>query len=224
MTTLVIGDVHNKWRGMEPKVNAAVRGIDPETIVFVGDIVNDWDSSAFDEVDSARAWMDWVLRMRMERDVVVCVGNHDIPYLSESFWCPGYLADAAAEVRDIFTEVGMVLAYAEPGKALISHAGLTKSFVRDVGNPDSAHVVNVVNERFRHFDAMLNREDGPLWVRPKELSADIYEGFRAQVVGHTPVPGIQSRNFHGVDVVMCDTFSTHPRGWDLGDRSLLILD
>ncbi len=234
MTTLVIGDVHNKWRSMEKIVEFGVRSCEPESVVFIGDIVNDWHSSAFDEIDSTNAWMDWVLRTRMDREVKVCVGNHDIPYLStmRAFGCPGYNADAASSVRDIFLNVGMSVAFHErigERDFVFSHAGLTNSFVSTLMGPGTEKsIVDVVNAANNAFDArgiidpVLSRDDGPLWVRPKELLSDTW-GSMFQVIGHTPVPCLTARQGTGGTVLMCDTFSTDSYGIALGDTSLLIL-
>ena len=64
-------------------------------------------------------------------------------------------------------------------------------------------------------------DDSPIWYRPQFYSEEMYrEEDMLQVVGHTPVTGIERDG----NVISCDLFSTYRSGEPIGTQEYLLIE
>jgi hypothetical protein len=147
-------------------------------------------------------FLEIVKAARNDSRIKLCLGNHDYHYylLDDTERYSGYQRQYAGEIHAILVKCIDVLniVYGCAGAVLVSHAGISNTFMKNNGfsHPDA------VNAAFRENPALFrfngadiygdNVEQGPLWIRPDSLCADAYTGY-SQVVGHTPVPDVHTR-------------------------------
>jgi hypothetical protein len=147
--------------------------------------------------------------------VRLCLGNHDYHYLLDDplETYSGFQEKYAGKIHNVLIQnqesLGIVY---QCGSLLISHAGISKTFLRLHGITDPMDI----NGRFREdprllvfcgFDESGNDiTQGPLWIRPGALISDALPGY-SQIVGHTPVEDITTE---------------HPP--DAGDRAIYFIN
>ena len=202
----IIGDIHGKitWKEL----------VDEDSInIFVGDYFDPYNWMAF--VDLQRNFQDIIDFKKNHPDkVVLLYGNHDYQYLSGvSEKYSRYNMQNAARITALFAENESLfhgIAYAIGDKHMVTHAGITKPWVRKylpeaIGFPPGKmeHAVNAlwsINKSafsFRsnaEFDDFYGEsaEHSPLWVRPIMLGYNnVYHGTDIiQIVGHSKVDTI----------------------------------
>lgn len=190
MNILIIPDVHQTggW-----KYAVANYYNDYDYIIQVGDWFDTHDPNFDWEANDPIANFRSALKTTKEYPKFkICFGNHDFSYLLKSH-CSNFQWDHYKEIRDVLMEAVpyVNIAYEVDGW-VISHAGFTKTWMKDNG----FETIEQVNEAFHkmNFDIFQfcgwdiygdDPSNGPCWVRPASLYRDAY--FKYQVVGHTPV-------------------------------------
>lgn len=152
---LFVGDIHDKARTLCPLIDQAADQTDAGTIVLLGDLLNEWDISADDEIAEFRTLAGWIAEQRNQRDVIALLGNHDLTYWVDqgtkghrlfTMLCPGYLAEAYPEVHRLLHTLDPRIMFgftdSRGRQVLASHAGLTRGWWDHVFNARSADDLN----------------------------------------------------------------------------------
>ena len=78
-STLIIGDVHDKWTTIIPRLDRLRESLQVSRMVFLGDLTNDWTQTAGSELREISLMERWIESARDSGLVVdLLVGNHDI--------------------------------------------------------------------------------------------------------------------------------------------------
>lgn len=242
-STLIIGDVHDKWTTIIPRLDRLRGSLQVSRMVFLGDLTNDWTQTAGSELREISLMERWIESARDSGLVVdLLVGNHDIYYLIDetdrspaamdvAAFSPGHLQERRGEVGALIRSCSPMAATTvtmDGVQLLATHAGLT-------GDWAAAHdVPTTAPEAAERINRMLKNRDwgslyqwdslsSPLWARPDEMMAR-HARRLDQIVGHTPAASICEGHYDGDRVLYCDTMSTDPDGTPSGDGSLLLID
>jgi hypothetical protein len=139
---------------------------------------------------------------RADPRIKLCLGNHDYQYISNiSIQRYSGFQDKYYDYINEILERNMDLlniVYVTPDNNLISHAGVSKTFMKKIKKQGAAGVEGI-NEAFTR-DRDVLRFDGddiygddvtqsPIWIRPRSLESDPVSGYH-QIVGHTPVEAV----------------------------------
>lgn len=203
MRTLIIPDIHHKWR----RAQRVIDKVDHDEVVLLGDYFDDWGDRPSDILDTG----NW-LRGVFDAPTVVCLlGNHDVSYIAPQYRCSGWTAEKQSlfnlsGVSDLlrakaslwhstqgwwFSHAGLGIKFLESLPASEGAQPLaaleTEPLVRDefwygvsVGVSTNVGAVSAVSGGGAAFD-------GPLWHRPSSAwFGDRYVGV-PQVFGHTIV-------------------------------------
>lgn len=214
MKLIAIGDCHgrNNWEKI------VADNPDAEKIVFIGDYFDSFDVNFEEQMDN-------FLKIIAFKDanpdkVVLLIGNHEFHYIANEQYS-GYQDRFDASIRAVIERAidmdYLQMAY-QNEDYLFTHAGVTLTWymnnydVRD----SSEFLADEINDIFRkHPEAFKftpstgldNTGDSitqsPIWVRPRALLSDCFEGFK-QVVGHTHQRGVKMVD----NVIFIDTFDT----------------
>jgi hypothetical protein len=251
MKTFIIGDIHNKWgQALTAILQQWKTHGRPDRIIFVGDLVNDWNSTVEDEILSLEQLTNWVLNAREQGiRVDVLAGNHEIPYLTDfdspqyhaviPEYAPGYRFGAHHKAQELLGRLRLQLATTltvDDRFTVVSHAGFTTNWLHTYVEEDTLTLTAVEKAnlylRQNVFTPLLQlgRERGgysnspsPVWAGKNELIADPAPGAD-QIVGHTPVKEITRETVNGHTLTFVDTFSTYMNGKPIGDKSILVID
>lgn len=202
---IAIGDIHGKncWKKL---INR-----DFDECYFVGDYFDCFEN--IPTVTQVRNFKEICLEARKNRKIHLCLGNHDFSYLNgveKSEHCSGFQWYGRFDIQEALEEnIDLLNVVYQSGEYLISHAGITKTFLKSLclENPLD------INQRFKEHRMSLafcgyNRygddvTQGPLWVRPDSLHKDKLDNYK-QIVGHTKVPEIVDMK----DLVFIDCLDT----------------
>lgn len=196
MTSLAIGDIHGRtiWKDIINKEEF-------DRVIFLGDYFDTRDNI------SAEAQMHNFLdiieyKKTGGKEVILLLGNHDYHYLDLDGPYSGYQPVHASAIKELITKNWdhLRICYGDY-KLVFSHAGLTSTWLKNVGHSGESNYIDYVNYLFRfkplsfHFygpeQTGDNISEGPLWVRPRSLLKDAYHHSRlTQVVGHTTMKSI----------------------------------
>lgn len=82
MKTLFSGDIHNKSDIITPLIDMYIQQEGIQRVVLLGDLLNDYNTSAKAEIEAFENLEEWVFAKREEGvEVIVLAGNHDLPYM-----------------------------------------------------------------------------------------------------------------------------------------------
>jgi hypothetical protein len=198
---VVIGDLHGLsiWDDI-----VEVEGKECK-YVFVGDYFDSFDIGYAEQMRNFRNILEF--KDEMGDDCILLVGNHDYHYMGgidEQY--SGYQFKYNLFIQGILKEAlvsgKLQMCYEDSRGYLISHAGITNTWLRGVGY-EGGNVCDYVNELFeytpREFRFKMGENDsysgndvtqGLLWVRPPSLEKDMVDGY-IQVVGHTVEESIE---------------------------------
>ena len=219
----IIPDIHLKpW--IFDKADTLIKVENPDYIVFLGDLVDDWGQAENIELynktfDKAEEFI------RKYRDKIRwCYGNHDVSYLWNKLESGfSYMAQETVvrRMKGLRELLGDDIAFIHRlDNTLFSHAGLMESFAEGVfpkRTPLNSMIVDI-----NHMGSVfLWDNDSPLWARPQYDKFLIpYPKRMYQVVGHTPLrKPIKDGNLLSVDV-----FSMGADGTPFGNQSFMIID
>lgn len=174
--TFIIGDIHNKWNTVHSVINNSIKEDGhPDRVIFVGDIVNDWNSTPEEEVESTRSWAEWVQKKRDDGiEVITLMGNHDFSYVVGREHphigdivrqSPGFNLKSFDRVHKIFKDINMEIAYLLHNRrtnreTIVSHAGFNEGWVSTyLGvDPDLTPPAEIV-ARANAVGERLNKDD-----------------------------------------------------------------
>ena len=230
---LVMGDCHLKsW--MFKRAEDLMQKYEIDTLVFVGDLVDDWKKQY--SIEAYIDTMDTAIEFfRHYPKSIYVIGNHDISYRWKRRET-GYSPIASGTVLAKFEELANILPMDNRptfirrlDNCVFCHGGLTSSFVYELienqGLSVSAYddidsLITIINK----MDAsQLWADSSPLWYRPQYYKGRMYkeESEILQVVGHTPVKEI----YQDGNVLSCDVFSTESDGrTPIGTEMFVLLD
>jgi len=238
---LFLGDYHLKPDELD-YAWVAIEKYAPDAVIMMGDYVDDWDATLHSYRSSLEALGTFVDSLGPDR-IRLLWGNHDIRYLP----CPtrltgfGYLAAAREDIVSFTQKYAhlfrvAVRAYDSSGKQwLFTHAGLTGAWSTANLGADPADFADTLNALAATDEgrAVLqsvgpgrggSEVPSPLWADIHELLRDPCAGLN-QVVGHTPIKTCAKYRTTTDDIILaCDTWSTEPGDYPIGDRSFLLLD
>lgn len=222
MKILVIPDCHLKpWMFDEAIEIKESNNVD--RMVFLGDLVDDWDKE-FD-IELYKETLETLIKL-MERypDTMICLGNHDYGYLHH-LPHSGYSLYVNSLVVEKYKEImslGNVKIIHRVDNLIFSHAGLCERFLNKeyelFGNETIDEIIELI-EKLPPSELWNNLS--PLWVRPQYGNQIMYEEDKyIQVVGHTPTEDIYIKD----NLISCDVFSTHRDGSPIGSQIFIIID
>lgn len=216
MKIIAVGDIHGRdtWKKVVDKE------LDFDQFVFVGDYLDDFPPATGESI--FKNLVDIITFKRLAPDkVTVLYGNHELHYMrpeGEGECYSGYNSEFAMRYGVFLKSQRhlMRLAY-QYEDILFTHAGVTRTWAHTWGvlpsstgelAPSINRVFKTMPEAFRFFPGDTSRygEDGnqgPLWVRPQSLLADLHPDIR-QVVGHTHVEHIEFKGYKN-SVALIDT-------------------
>jgi predicted phosphodiesterase len=207
MKTIVLGDTHGRsfWKLITHQEN-------PDRVIFIGDYFDSYDISGVEQIHNFKEIIEY--KNKGINEVILLIGNHDYHYMqgiSEQY--SGYQHNLATSIQFELEDNKQHLQMAyQMGEFLFTHAGVSSEFMDSVfgkGEWKTEEIVDLLNEQFKYkpqtfgfglaVDATKalwldpygdNREQSPIWIRPRSLMAANRETLRKQViqvVGHTGV-------------------------------------
>lgn len=189
---LCIPDSHLKTSVIERGMELANR-LDADKIILLGDYFDDWNAIPPEYVQM----IECLEKALKDERVIPLVGNHELSYLG--FPCSGHLREVEFEVKDwLLNEKRLRFVYSEDG-VLYSHAGVTSSWLAEnrITEANNVDEVSKAIDNLPHIRQFAtagrmrggNGTPSPLWADLTELIQDPIP--IRQVVGHTPISGIE---------------------------------
>ena len=226
--TLFVGDLHCKQKMVLPLIDNVVKDNEVDTIVFLGDYVDDWYSTDSYVIDSLNEHIKWYKKACKKLNIVNLCGNHDWCYLFKSHnVSSGHHYNIEEQVRLLLKKLNITMSYSFTSRGkdyLVTHSGVTSSWLNEVKYDrmlSSEDICRFLNKCFHSKDEKLNycgptrkgtdEVSGPLWTDAREFEYNknsVGIDFN-QIVGHTPVQRITyevCNNGNSV-VTFCDTLS-----------------
>ena len=195
MKIIALGDIHGRtlWKSI-------VSNTDFDKVVFIGDY---FDTREYISAEQQKSNFQDIIDFKKENmdKVVLLFGNHEYHYLrSEEGGYSGFqhlhCDDFQKMIQHALDEELMQMCYIHD-KFLFSHAGITKTWLRNAGFTGKEDVDVFVNDlfankpdEFKFIYADDYNNDGnniyqsPIWVRPPSLFKDALDNY-THIVGHT---------------------------------------
>ena len=226
MRVLVIPDVHLKpW--MFKKADEIIKEKNIDQVVCLMDIPDDWNQGY--NIQLYEETYAEACRFAKEHpDSLWCYGNHDLSYrwmkLESGF---SFSAESVAnrglhELEYSVKDPSQFRYIHRIDNVLFMHGGLSDDFVRtnvrsaDYNDPDKViEQINALGE-----DIMW-QNGSPLWLRPQHRDLRMYKPRKfLQVVGHTPMTGIEREG----NIISCDVFSTDRERVPIGTQKFPVIE
>jgi hypothetical protein len=205
---LAIGDIHGRthWKKYLDE--------DFTEFYFTGDYFDSFDISFLRQLGNFRELCETA---RADPRIKLCLGNHDYQYLGQIFQqeYSGYQHKNKLYIYDILERNMDLLniVYVTPDKYLISHAGVSNTFMKKIG-VTSVEEINDAFTKDRNILTFDGRDiygndvtQSPIWIRPPSLEQDPVAGYH-QIVGHTPVKAIRescAKHHKEIEITYIDT-------------------
>lgn len=193
MKILVLGDIHghDSWK-------EAIKRESPDKIVFLGDYF-DYFAKITPEEQVKNFKEILALKEEYQENCVLCLGNHDYSYMTNSH-CSGYNWQTQKllgnDILHLYEEEVLVPFHIEDN-IIFSHAGISLTWIKDVCKCDTItslkHLFSNPIEAVHLLDFNMisgynpygdTKSQSPLWIRPKSLLSDVIDGH-LQAVGYT---------------------------------------
>lgn len=218
MNTILVGDLHLTAQVVLPMVENKLEEYNCNRIVLLGDYMD-----AYDQTENLELYMNeldyllmWKSRMQQAGiEVITLIGNHDVPYLTNS---PKIYSlrddDGFISVRQKLLELGIQVAF-KLNDYIVSHAGYTKDYeledwhlsILDERDLDKIYWLETHVGIFRGGQYISG---SPLWADFQELSLYPNMKYPKQIVGHTPQNKITIVSEKMVTFIGIDTFTIIP--------------
>lgn len=209
MKILVIGDIHGRdaWKELIPKVNEV------DLIIFTGDYTDQYPPMSDDIIKNNLLEIIEFAKSNPGK-VKLLLGNHDIQYMFNNYYCSGFRPSMLEELHQIFTSNIHLFSIAygistDTNEYLFTHAGVSFIWANYFNvNYDStathysdwinqAFTKAVVEADFKRLDKVMrvgrvrggSNPAGPVWADRRETYMDCVSGLH-QIVGHTPIKEI----------------------------------
>ncbi|MBQ6388459.1 MAG: metallophosphoesterase [Mogibacterium sp.] len=226
MKVLVIPDVHLKPRLFDRASALLDVGV-AEQAVCLMDLPDSWGQGM--NIDLYLETFDAAIRFAKKHpETLWCYGNHDLSYVwrqPESGFSNYAIMPVNHKLRALrkaLPDAGQMAYIHRIDDVLFMHGGLTRRFVEyfvpDLLYDNTDEVIRIINEL---GSIEMWEDDSPIWYRPQFYSEEMYrEEDMLQVVGHTPVTGIERDG----NVISCDLFSTYRSGEPIGTQEYLLIE
>jgi hypothetical protein len=210
MKRYAIGDTHgrNYWKEF---IND-----DFDEFYFLGDYFDTRDGISVDVQISN--FKEICSLAETDLRIKLCVGNHDFHYMkgvSRNEQYSGYQFYKRFDIQEVLCKYEHLLnvVYLTEDNYLLSHAGVTKTFLKVVNRKvEELNQLFIENKDAFVFDGFDCYGDdpinGPLWVRPKSLMRDVPDEYK-QIVGHTQYDDITSTT--NGQITFCDCLGTRAK-------------
>lgn len=214
--TLIIPDIHNKVRQVDAILARLERNGRFDRVVCLGDYFDDFG----DTVEEAQFTARWLKARIEENKFTLLLGNHDVHYLSHNpdLRSSGYSDEKAVVIDRILTAAHWQACrlHVWVDDWLLSHAGWNAAFGEWRGSDSRASLDKRIEGALQtlhrgELDPLLlagwvrggdQEHGGILWQDKSE--AQPLPGLR-QIVGHTPVLEVETREHAGGVIKYCDT-------------------
>lgn len=218
MTTIIISDIHNRTKWIEPGLQKLKELFNYDEVVFLGDYFDNFGDTAFEAGGTA----NWLKQSTEHPDRIHLLGNHDMPYrfpFNDFLWCPGFSAPKAKVVTEAMKDHWKHLrpAYFTQGW-LLSHAGFSSMLYG--GYPTPEELIEEANKDFETVKKGLpaaafqpgyrmggNVTGGITWCDWGNEFDPLTNVF--QIVGHTPSNKIQKFDAINSENYCMDTHNQH---------------
>lgn len=226
MRVLVIPDVHLKPWMFKKAAEIVSKGGVNQTVCLM-DIPDDWNQEyniqLYEETYAAAC-----LFAKEHPDSLWCYGNHDLSYRwmqPESGY--SHFAESTAnkglhELESTVKDPSQFQYIHRIDNVLFMHGGLSDDFVRTNTKAADYNDTDKVIAQINDLGADIMWQNGsPIWLRPQHRNIRMYKPRKLlQVVGHTPVAGIERQD----NIISCDVFSTYSNYSPIGTQQFLIID
>jgi hypothetical protein len=215
MKTITVGDIHgmDSWKGIDPDKF--------DLIVFIGDYVDSFTISDGPMMINFHEIIGF--RKANPNKVILLLGNHEMSYLDRKYRASGFRQAISDEVMLLLQGNAQLFQIAYQYKNYLwTHAGINQKFydlkihphVSDADENLAATLERLYHDRYYPiFEPGPERGGssknigGPLWLHKSRLISRPLKGYH-QIVGHTPVSGIQQYFPYSSDpdtsVTLCD--------------------
>lgn len=139
---IFIPDIHNKWPSMENAIDKLIDEHDVSRIIVMGDLVDDWNSTDSEQIESLQRFINWHEQVTTHTPVTVLGGNHCFAYLAQGDEAKlvqrrsmGYRKSIKKEMKEMLSSLPLqiaTIAHTTEGDAIVSHAGITRQWLKEV--------------------------------------------------------------------------------------------
>ena len=131
MKLFIIPDVHQNWKTAR-KLRESKQALSADTVVWLGDFLDDFDSTKEDFVETLR-----LVREVLECGDKVLFGNHDIQYIfGPRYICSGYQSAFKEfiddDLKNMWRDLGQSsfkVEHDESASVILSHAGFCDNLI-----------------------------------------------------------------------------------------------
>lgn len=236
MKALFAGDIHNHMYIFDDVVRLD-KEYNFDKIIFVGDYVDDWNTSNIESIECLRKLIK--LKQSNYRKYILLLGNHELSYLG--YPCSGHDYTNDTEIKNILTDnidlfKFYIVIHLGNKDFVCSHAGFVNDYLVNVFQPNNTDW----QETLKNLNTdMLNKLNlltycsfhrggkypfsSFVWTDARELIHNREELLLPnQIVGHSPVKTIKYITSDTNNLYFIDTHSTYRNGEPYGDKSYLI--
>jgi hypothetical protein len=185
---LAIGDIHGRayWKHY----------LDGDFTEFyvTGDYFDSFDLPFKQQIGNFREICE---AARADPRIKLCLGNHDYQYLGQISpqRYSGYQDRYEMSIYEILEQnIDLLkIVYTTPDKYLISHAGVSATFMKRMKKNGVVNIEGINDAFLRDRDILTftgyniygdDVTQSPIWIRPRSLESDPLAGYH-QIVGHT---------------------------------------
>lgn len=231
MKIIAIGDIHGMIDWERIVFNAEF-----DKVVFVGDYFDTHRGiSPIEQILNFEKILEY--KKSDSSKVVLLFGNHDFHYMKscqEKY--SGFQYTHFHDISDLIHKAlneGLMRMCFKHDNYIFSHAGITKTWLKNAGYTGEVAIDTFVNDIFKYKPYLFNFSMGcslspygddichsPIWVRPDSLRRDSLDGY-IQVVGHTTQDRLK---IDEGNIVLIDTLGTSREFLEIDNGKMTVLD